>query len=441
MKRNRFLAFSLLAVALPLAAGPPAAVAIRGARLVTVSGGIIESGTVVIRDGLIEDAGAGVKIPPGVWVIEGEGLVVYPGLFDALGTIGIPEPPAPAAAAGTRSRTAPAPSLPAAVPPAGGPEDRPLNTSWLRAADLVDPSDRRIETARDAGFTTAAVFPTRGIFAGQGAVINLAGRRAGEMIVASPAGLYLTTSSGGSSGFPGSLMGVLAYIRQVSIDADDYQFAQARYLKQPRGSRRPARDQALEGLLDAPRALLPASRAVEIDRMLRFTAGLRFKPVLYGGQEAYARAEALRGAGVPVLVSLKWPERGRDEDPERIDSLRTLEFRDRAPSTPAALVKAGVKFAFYTEGIPPRELLKNVRRALAAGLAEADALRAFTLAPAEIYGIDDRLGSIEKGKIANLLVTSGPLFAERTRVKYVFVDGVKYEPAPEAPPAAKEAAR
>ncbi len=425
-----------LAALLPLGAGPPDAIAIRGARVVTVSGGVIDSGTVLLRDGLIEDAGANLLIPKDAWLIEGEGLVVYPGLFDALSTIGIPEPAAPPAAASGRGQAAPA-----AAAAASGPEDRPSNTSWLRAADLISPQERRLEAARNAGFTTAAVFPTQGIFAGQGAVISLAGSRAGEMIVASPVGLYLNLSTSGSpSSFPNSLMGVLAYIRQVSSDADHYQLARAHYQRQPRGAKRPAYDRAIEGLLDAPRALFPASRAVDIERVLRFAAGLRFPPVLYGAHEAYAAAEAIARARTPVLVSLKWPERSRD-DPERVDSLRTLEARDRAPSAPAALARAGVAFAFYSDGLAARDLKKNVRRAIAAGLSEPDAVRALTLAPATIYGLADRLGSIEKGKIANLVVTDGPLFGEQTRVKYVFVDGVKFEPAPEAPAADKVDAR
>jgi imidazolonepropionase-like amidohydrolase len=206
------------------------------------------------------------------------------------------------------------------------------------------------------------------------------------------------------------------------------------YQNQPTGSKRPAYDRALEGVLDAPRLLIPASRAVELDRMIRFSAELNRKAVLYGGHEAYRAADLLKKSGTPLLVSLRWPERSRDADPDEQEPLRILELRERAPSTPAALVKAGVPFAFYTEGITTsRELQRAVRRALDAGLSPADAVRAFTLSAAEIYGVADRLGSLDKGKIANLVVTSGDLFQEKTQVKYVFIDGQKYEPLPETP--------
>jgi imidazolonepropionase-like amidohydrolase len=134
-----------------------------------------------------------------------------------------------------------------------------------------------------------------------------------------------------------------------------------------------------------------------------------------------------------VLVSLKWPEREKDADPADQESLRLLEMRDRAPSVPGVLAKAGVPFGFYSDGTEnPRDVIRAARRAIVAGLSQDEAVRAFTLGPARIYGVADRLGTIEKGKIANLVVTSGELFQDSTTVKYVFVDGVKFEPAPEA---------
>jgi hypothetical protein len=427
----------------------PSGVAIRNARIVTVSGPTIEKGSVLIHDGLIVGVGADLVIPADAWVIDGQGLTVYPGLIDGLSTIGLPDAAVPAPAPGGRTAVAPrtptpTPSTPAvpaapAPPPARGPEDRPATTSWQNAADLIQVSDRRIETFRNGGFTTAATFPNHGIFAGQGAIIDLAGEEAGQMVVAGPAGQYVTLSTSGSFGsFPGSLMGTISYIRQIYLDADQYKTAKAVYAKNPRGLARPDYDRALEGVLDSPRILLPANRKVEMARIIRFAQELKQPYVLYGAHEGYRAADLLKNANVPVLVSLKWPEKSRDGDPDEIDSYRTLEVRDKAPSTPAALAKAGVPFAFYTDGVAtPREVMRAVKRAIDAGLKPEEALRAMTLAPAEIYRVADRLGSIEKGKIANLVVTDGDLFQDRTKVKYVFIDGLKFEPV-EEPPAAPQ---
>jgi hypothetical protein len=427
----------------------PQVFAIRNARIVPVSRAPIEKGTVVIRDGLIDAVGANIDPPPDAWVIDGAGLTVYPGLIDALSTWGIPvaAPVTTTGAARSRSSTTATPAVagpalttaPAAPAPAiSGPEDRPSNTSYLKAADQIVATDRSIGAARDAGFTTAITFPTTNIFAGHGAIFNLAGERPGGMIVSPSAGMYIAIppaapGGGGSRTFPGSLMGVIAYIRQIYLDADHYKLANQIYASHPQGLQRPAYDRTLVAVLESPRILLPASRAVEVDRMVRFGQELKRSTVLYGGAEAWRCAELLRQAKTPVLVSLKWPQRLPTADPESPDSLRVLEMRDKAPSTPGVLAKAGVKFAFYSDGIAnPNDVTKAVKKAIDAGLAPADAVRAMTLSAAEIYNAADRLGSIDKGKIANLVVTDGDLFQDRTKVKYVFVDGMKYEP--QSPP-------
>jgi len=447
-----------LGCALALAQSHPA-VAIHNAKIVTVSGPVINKGTVVLRNGLIEAVGENVAIPPDAMLVEGEGLTVYPGLIDALSTWGQPgavSATTAAAGRGGRGTTTPTPTptpspapaptaapTPPAAPLSRGPQDRPQTTSWIKIADEISATDRRAATARDAGFTTAVTFPTRGIFAGQGAVIDLlTTEKSGEMIVASPAGQYIAMTRAGfgggmGGGFPGSLMGYIAYIRQIYLDAEHYRLVKEAYAKSQVGTPRPVYDRALEGVLDSPRILLPANRVVEMDRMLRLAADLKQPVILYGGREAY-RPEAaalLQKFHAPILLSLRWPEAPRDADPDEPDSMRTLETRDKAAAGPAALEKAGVKFAFYSDGLDAaRDLERAVRKALDNGLSRDAALRALTLTPAEIYGVANRLGSIEPGKIGNLVVTRGDIFEDHTKVEMILVDGRKYVPAPEAPP-------
>jgi hypothetical protein len=428
-----------------LAEAPPV-LAIRNAKIVTVSGPTLARGTVVVRNGLIEAVGENVSVPPDATVVDGEGMTVYPGLIDALSTIGIPgaaPAAAPTAGRGGRGTTAtPATPATAAVTPqprSMGPEDRPQTTSWLVATDEIQPGDHRIETVRGAGFTTAVIYPTRGIFAGQGSVIDLiAAEKVGPMVVESPVGQYIALGRSGfgggmGGGFPGALMGMIAYVRQVYLDADHYKLVKNAYAKNPRGMERPEYDRALEGVIESKRILLPANRLVEIDRMLRFSTELKQPAILYGMREAY-RPEAaapIQKASVPVLISLHWPTPQTGPDVHLEDeSMRQLETYDQAPAAAAALQKAGVKFAFYSDGVDaPRELQRAVKRALDAGLTREQALRALTLSPAEIYGLSDRLGSIDKGKIANLVVTKGDIFENSTRIEMVIVDGKKYTPA------------
>ena len=386
-------------------------IAIRNATVHPASGPAVEKATVVVRNGLIEAVGPTVAAPADAWVIEAPGLHVYPGLIDALSTWGMP------ARSGEAGQS---------------------TSSWVHAQDLVNPADRSIVSARNAGFTTAVVFPASGIFGGQGAVINLAGEKPGQMMVAGSVASHLAIVLGGPNNFPASLMGVIAHIRQTYLDADAYRAATAWYQLNPRGARRPEFDRTLAGLLESPRVLLPAVWAKEIDRMLSLSAELKRPAVLYGGHDAARMTDKLAKAKTPVLISLKWPEREREADPELDEAMRLLELRDQAPAAPAALLKAGVKFAFYSGGVErPADLRAAVKKAIDAGLEREAAVRALTLSAAEIFGVSDRMGSIEPGKIGNLTVTDGDLFQSGSKVKFVLIDGVKYEPMPEAPPPAR----
>jgi hypothetical protein len=232
-------------------------------------------------------------------------------------------------------------------------------------------------------------------------------------------------------------MGYIAYVRQIYLDADHYKLVKDAYARNPVGMTRPDYDRALEGVLDSPRILLPANRLVEIDRMLRLAADLKQPVILYGGREAF-RIEAaalLKRFNAPILLSLRWPEAPRDADPDEPDSMRTLETRDKAAGAPAALEQAGVKFAFYSDGLDAaRDLQRAIKKALDNGLSREAALRALTLSPAEIYGVANRLGSVEVGKIGNLVVTRGDIFDDRTKVEMTLVDGRKYVPSPEVAP-------
>jgi len=417
-----------------LAQPQPTSVAIRNAKIVTVSGPTIAKGTVVLRNGLIESVGDNASVPQDALVIDGEGMTVYPGLIDALSTWGMPGTAAPAGGRGGRG-TAQAATVVTAPPPARGPEDRPQTTSWIKAVEEIQASDRRIEQARSGGFTTAFVFPTRGIFAGQGSAMNLAGVKAEEMVLTPSLGQYISLNARGfGGGFPSALMGYISYVRQIYLDAEHYKLVKDAYEKNPRGMKRPDYDRALEGVLESKRILLPANRWVEVQRMVKFAAELKQPAILYGLREGFDKRATDVLKSTPVLVSLKWPEKARDADPDDQDTYRTLEVREKAPTSPQALKTAGVKFAFYSDGLEqPRDLQRAVKKAIDGGLSREDAVRALTLSPAEIYGLADGLGSIEKGKIANLVVTRGEIFDDRTRVEMIFVDGKKFTPAPEAP--------
>src|SRR5437899_3203416 len=389
--------------------GEPQYFAIRGAKVVPVSGPPVENATIVVSRGLIAAVGKDVAIPPEAWVVEGKGLTVYPGLIDSFTDVGLPAAPPAGGEGGFRG----------SQERARGPEDRPYSAPWRSAADEASLSDKRIETWRSAGFTTVVSAPKGGIFPGLGAVLDLAGERAGDLVVKSPVAIPVgfQTSGGFSSGFPNSIMGVLAYVHQVWLDTEWSIKAQAIYEKNPRGTARPRYDRTeaalAEALEDHAFVLIPANNSIQLRRALELFDRWHVTGRIYGGQMAYEAAAEIAAKKVPVMVNLKWPEAEKDADPEDKQTLRTLRFRDRAPSSPAALAKAGVKFAFYSGGITtPKDIVKAAKKSIDAGLAPDAALRALTLSPAEIFGVADRLGSIENGKIANLVVADGDIRSE-----------------------------
>lgn len=443
MRKNPLAVWTavLLAAAWLAALAPAETVswtAIRGVRIVPVNGPVIEKGTVLIRNGVIAAAGAQVDVPASAWIIDGNGLTAYPGLIDALSSWGLPQAPtAQAPQAAGRGAQAPQPGQQQAQqqPRSRGPGDRPGTFSWVKAADQVQPSDARISQARSAGFTTAVVFPRQGIVAGHGSVINLAGKTAGEMVVVPDAGLYLALRPSGYTGFPSTPMGIMAYFRQLWLDAEHYRQALALYAADPVNVPRPAYDRALEGILGARRVLLPAAGPVQMERMLQLAADLKAPAVLYGVVQGYDMAARLKESGTPVILNVRWPTRDRDADPEDVESYRQLKIRDLAPVSPQALSAAGVKWAVSSDGMEsPRAILRALKQSIDRGLKREDALRALTLGAAEIFGVADRLGSIERGKIANLVLADGDLFNDSTKVRMVFIDGARYLPEPEAPP-------
>ena len=409
--------------------GEPRYFAITNARIVPVSGPVLETGTVVIANGLIQSVGASATIPPEAWVIDGKGLTVYPGLIDAGNDLGITKPEAPAEEARGRGRRRGAAPVHEHI--SMGPEDRPGTSPWIVASDDFNSTDKPIESWREAGFTTALILPEDAIIAGQGSLLDLNGERVSQMIVRSHAALRIGLHPA-AWGFPDSLMGVISYLRQVMDDTAWYEVAAPTYAAHPNGIERPNVDRTEEIMTlilhRKELVLFPANDLVEIPRAMRLAQEWNLHAALYGGQQGYEVADQIAAKKYQVIVNLKWPEGPKDPDPEDIPSLRVLRFRARAPGSPAALAKAGVKFAFSSGGITdPKEIQKNVRRATAAGLSTDAALRAFTLDAAEILGVADRLGSIEPGKIANLVVADGDLFAEKTKVKHVFVDGRHFE--------------
>ncbi|MDQ3181404.1 MAG: amidohydrolase family protein, partial [Acidobacteriota bacterium] len=413
--------------------------AITNAQIVTVSGPNISRGTVVIRDGLIESVGENAKVPADAQVIDGTGLTIYPGFFDALTSLGLPPPTPPQPRVQGQQQTQNQPTSNSNYPNGLQPEE--TAESQLKAGDA------QFETQRNTGITTVLTVPRDGIFNGQSALINLAGDSVSGMIIKSPFAEHITFTTLRSGQYPTSLMGTFSALRQMFIDANRLQEQRKMYDKNPRGVKRPADDKSLEALIPILNREMPivmnANSEREIIRALDLAREFNLKVIIAGGQEAWKVASRLKAQDVPVLLSLDFPKRttaaSADAAPE---SLELLRLRAETPKNAARLAQAGVKFAFQSGTMKSiNDFLTNASKSVENGLDKNAAIRAMTLSSAEIFGVENRLGSIEKGKIANLVVVKGDVLAKDKTLTHIFVDGKLFEQKekPKTPPAATPA--
>ena len=392
---------------------PQGTYAIRNARIVTVSGPVIENGTIVIREGKIVAVGQTVNIPAGAQQIDAKGLSVYPGMIDASTSLGLVE--VGQGAPGTVDLS----------------EVGDLNPN-AKAITAVHPHSAHIAITRVDGVTNTVTLPLGGLISGQATIINLVGTTPKEMAVVPHAALVINlpriAAGGGGFGPPqqqiANLPEVLSRIqtqvdriKEMFRDAEAYGRAHDAYAKDPKLPR-PDRNLVLESLVPYARGERPvimrAEREAEIRSALRFAEDLKLKPIILGGNDASKVVGLLKEKDVPVILTGIFSLPMREDDPY-----------DILYATAAKLYEGGVRFCISSDdrGANVRNLPQYAGMAAAHGLPPTEALRAVTLYPAQIMNVGDRLGSIEVGKMANLVVTDGDLLEVRSQVRRLFIDG------------------
>lgn len=361
---------------------PAQDLAIVGATVHPVSGPAVENATVVVRDGRIAAVGADVTVPDGVRRIDGAGKVVTPGLFDPNSQIGLVE-----------------------VDLVWPTRDQRLADSADPITAAFDPSvalnpwSTLIPYARSGGLTTVATAPNGGLVAGQAAVIDLAGETPEAMLVRPRVAMLASYGESGAAAAGGARGGAILRMRELIEDArfwntnrSAFDRGQSRELAQSRLDL-----EALQPVLAGTMPLVvQAHRSSDILAVLELAGEFGVRPVILGGSEAWMVADRLAEAGVPVILKpLTSLPGGFDQLGARFDNATLLH-------------DAGVPIAFTTfENHRANEITQEAGNAVRFGLPWDAALRAITLAPAEIYGIADGYGSIEPGKVANLVVWNG----------------------------------
>jgi len=410
-----FLYF-LLAPVTDAQAQPPSVYAITHAKIFTLAGSPIEDGTLIIRDGKIAAVGASAEIPAGAQVIDAKGLQVYPGLFDAVTQMGLSE-------------------IGAVNATVDSSETGSYNPDVV-AATAVSPSSEHIPVTRASGITEVLAVPGsggfdsgggRGTLGGQASAIHLAGWTADEMLIKKSAAMVLNFPEIQTQTFDFSTFSrkekpyteaKQEYDRQINELTDWMDRARHYAQAMEKGSvSKYDRDLKLEALAPVVRGELPvlvfADRARDIRNAVEFCDKQKLKMVLAGGGEAYKVKDLLRSKDVPVILRpmLSLPE--EEDDPY-----------DRELSQPAELAAAGVRFAIASfDNSFARRLGQNAANAVAYGLPYDQALRAVTINAAQIFGLGSQIGTLEQGKIANVIVTNGDPLELTTDVKYLFIRG------------------
>ncbi|MEY2500279.1 MAG: hypothetical protein QOI07_613 [Verrucomicrobiota bacterium] len=415
--------------------------ALTNARILAAPGKTIEKGTVLIRDGIIVEVGPDVKVPAEARVWDLTGKTVYAGFIDAYSRLDLPETLKPEPA-----RTDSDPDDPNAKPKEVPRESAKGTRSWnprvtpeRRAADYLNLDKKATKALRDLGFTSALVVPARGVFHGSSALINLQETDVDTMVVSPVVAQHIgfdfdRDGRDGDRGYPNSLMGSIALIRQSFLDATWYQAAQDAYRKNPGTTERPETNASLATLAEQMQrnpAVFEAEDELDLLRALKIADEFKLKPILFGNGYEYRVRKTLAEKRPAIILPLDFPKAPEIERPENAleVELDELQHWDRAPSNPARLAEAGIPFALTTEKLekPEKDFWSRLRLAVRRGLSKEAALAALTTNPAEMFGVADRLGSIAAGRIANLVVASGDLFGDDAKVLTTWVDGRYYD--------------
>lgn len=425
-----FCPIGLLACATLLLTGraeaqrPPSVYAIVGARIEIGDGRVIEKGTIVLRDGVIVAVGADVKPPTDAEVIKGEGLVVYPGFIDAYSNAGLALPEAK-----PQQDTPPDASLIAS--PSMREANRKGVRPELRAVDYLALGDGQLTPLRQNGFTTQLIIPSDGMINGQGVLVNLSGRPRRESVIRRKVGFGFGFNAGAGGNYPGSLMGIIAHVRQTLLDAQYYAL-QLRAFEKTK-TLRPPDDEVLETLQEpltqkAP-VLFDADTEFQIVRAIKISEEFHLPLMLAGCSEAFLQIERLKSHPTPILLSLNFGKEpvADEEIPATAQAELKAKWQERVGNA-VVLAKASLPFAFSTKGLKsPAEFWENLRRVIKAGLPRDTALRALSLQPAQFLGVDRLLGTVEVGKSVALTVMNGDFVDAKTKVSYLFIDREKFD--------------
>ena len=420
-------------------------IALINVRAVTTAGKNPEKTNIIIRDGIITDMEASVAIPPDAFRVQGDSLYAYPAFIDAYSLTGIKEEQeAQGGPGGQANRQRPA------IDPDGNPslEDAGI-TPFTEVRSFIDPKSKSIAEWRAQGFAITHTVPKKGMIPGKGAVLVLSGKNTDELLWKEDVSLHAQWA-GANGAYPSTVIGIMAKWRELYQNALQYTEHQSYYDESGLVSR-PAYNQAHEALTPVIRKEMPvffrAAGVKDISRVLELQKDLGMRIVISDAKEAYYLLEELKSNQLPVVLSLELPkdlaaskeetqkEKGEEvkkdsleKDPEKASfEKKRAESLQAHRAQAATLSTSNIPFSFGTYSIRPADFSKNIKLILDEGLSAHQALDALTMQPAKLLGIDTKCGSLQPGKMANVLLSDKPLFEKDAAIRFMIVEGAMYE--------------
>ena len=389
-------------------------------------GKIIKKGDIIIKKGMIVAVGEKLDIPADAKVIKEDSLYLYPGFIDGFSHTGIPEP--------KRERSSGNPKV----------KDRnypPLDLAGVQSDRIVmpfiDPTHKSIKQMREMGFLTAHVAPRGNMLPGKGALLFMHDGTVDDMVFNGNTGLFAQFSPSTKRVFPRTIIGVISKFQEMYKQAEQAQAYEMAYQTNPVGMERPtfsSEHQAFYPVIDGEHPIFFSADDIKpIYRAMDLQSELGFNMVLTNVKEGWYFKDQIKADKVPVLLSMDLPKYDDKETPKEMDEgqkaleKRRKEAMDKAISQAKVLADAGIPFGFTTIGTKASDIKKNLNKMIEAGLSEDMAIAALSENTATIFGVDKMMGTLEKGKIGNLMVSKHPYFKKGSSLEMVLVDGKIYE--------------
>ncbi len=401
-------------------------VAITNVNIVPSPGKLINKGTVLIKDGVIANVGANISIPIGARIVKADSMYLYPGFILGMSHVGIKMPE-------NKDR-------PEVKDPGNPPNDLAGITPNRSIQEYLDPAHSSISEWRAAGFTLAQTAPSSGMLPGTAGIVLLKGNSIGELVLLPQTSLY-ATFEGARRIYPSNILGVMAEHRELYRQAEQAKKFRQLYLSDPSGRERPKYNSTLEAYFPVLEKKMPiafnAAEVLPAQRALLLQKELGFNLIVSGLKEGWDLAEEMKAADAKVLFSLdmpEWKEEKKDTAKKEVKSQEMLmldarkkEFTQKYYEQLAQYSKAGIPFGFSGVEAKPADVQKILQKAVEAGLSQDAALAALTTTPASMLGVSKLAGTVENGKMANLVISSKPFFEKDAKIKYVFIEGELFE--------------